>query len=163
MGRKHVAAHNSDKVDPVRLMVAAHELGHAAVWSATGMRVELIEVTGHGLRTQGTVQLANNARLSSAADCRSYLVGMLAGREAEDRWCTVTGTRPVADGCADDRRAFGYMYRRRRPWGVTETRAELRAQARQLVRQHWPTIARLAPRLARRGSLPTTALPTAPT
>ena len=147
-------------LDPVRLIVAAHELGHAVVWSVTGMRVESIEVTGRGLGTNGCVVLANRAHLSSAADCRSYLLGMLAGSEAENRWCGTTGTRPTVDGCAHDRREFGYMYRRRRPWGVTESRAALRTQARQLVRAHWPAIARLAPRLALRGSLPTDALPT---
>lgn len=147
------------ELDPVRLMVAAHELGHAVVFLVTGLRIESIQVTGHGRRTEGFVDVADNARLSSTADCRSYLLGMLAGREAGDRWCQVTGTGPFADGCAEDLRAFRYQYRRRRPWGVTESRAELRNQTRQLVRQHWPIIARLAPRLARRGSLPVTDLP----
>lgn len=148
----------AQELDPVRLMVAAHELGHAVVWSATGMRVESIAVTGHGRDTEGRVRLADRAHLSNAADCRGYLLGMLAGREAEIRWCEATSTRPIADGCAEDRREFGYMYRRRRQWGVTDTRAALRTQARHLVRAHWPTIARLTPRLAHRGSLPTTDL-----
>lgn len=155
MSRSTNTSTYAPELDPVRLMVAAHELGHAIVWSATGMRVEFIEVTGHGRATQGCVRLANRARLSSAADCRSYLVGMLAGHEAEIRWCAATDTRPIADGCAEDRREFAYMYRRRRQWGVTDARAALRTQARHLVRAHWPTIARLAPRLAHRGSLPT--------
>jgi hypothetical protein len=144
-------------LDPMRMMVAAHELGHAVVWLVTGTRVVSIEVTGRGRGTEGTVQLVASDRLTTVDDCRSYLLGILAGREAEDRWYQATDTRPVLDGCAHDRRAFDHI--NRRPWGVTESRAELRHQARQLVRQHWPTIARHAPRLARRGRLSVADLP----
>lgn len=149
----------TQELDEVRLMVAAHELGHAIVWTVTGMRVDAIKVTGHGRATEGTVSLADHARLRCTADCHSYLVGMLAGREAEILWCDATNTQPVADGCAQDLREFAYMYRRRRPWGVTESRAALRIQARRLVRVHWRSIVRLTPILARSGHLSPGRLP----
>lgn len=139
-----------DGIDPYRLVVAAHELGHLVGYQLAGLTIHEVRVLGEGDAAEGYVRLdPRGAR--GAHQARAYMVGLLAGRVAGVRWCELHGVAHRDDACTTDRT----LYRRFRTHPLVRDvpDAEFRAAAQQLVRTHWPRIARLAPRLARRGWL----------
>jgi hypothetical protein len=141
----------TDRVlDPLRLVVAAHELGHALTWAAAGMPIVKIWVDGYGEQAHGYVRL-DRKKLKDAAEARDYLVGMLAGRAADIRWCDEHGLTHHEYTCADDLASFRKS--RKHPWVRDIPDSEFYTAARIVVRQHWPQICRLAPRLSRHGSI----------
>jgi len=137
-------------LDPHRLTVSAHELGHAIAWSAAGMPIVDIWVKGHGEQAHGYVRL-DGRKLRDAAEARDYLVGMLAGRAASIRWCDEHGLTHHEHTCADDLASFRKS--RQHPWVRDIPDREFHAAARLVVRQHWPRIIRRAPQLSCRGSI----------
>lgn len=138
------------EIDPFRLHVAAHELGHMITWEVLGLAVKEALVWGHGTEAEGRVRL-NDQRLRNPAECRDYLFGLLAGREADIQWCRTTGRTFHPHTCSGDLKVFRAM--RKHQWVSDIPDAEFRANARGLVLTHWRRITRLAPVLARRGSL----------
>lgn len=136
-------------------MVAAHELGHVVACRAGGLPVREIKLSGRGSNTEGVV------RWHEPGGIEGYLAGLiarLAGRAADLRWCEETGTPNDSNGCSYDITEYRKM-RRAWPsaWGRIPSDRELRTAADRLVRRQWPRILRLAPQLALRGRLPSSA------
>lgn len=138
-------------IDPHRLVVAAHELGHAIVWAASGFTISEIWVKGHGDGVHGWVSLANpDDHYTPEGEC-GYQAGLLAAGEAERRWCDQVGMAFDGSGCRDD---YAKLRKRTRTkLGSQVRRSAARSEAQRLVRVHWKRIVRLAPTLAVRGSL----------
>lgn len=136
--------------DPQRLHVAHHELGHYTTWYALGFNIVEIRVQGHGEDTDGYVSLGR-PRLATPERVRAYLVGLLAGRESDLRYCTQTGAKFREYHSSSDLRVFRRLHRHR--WARDTTASELRAEACAAVRGNWDRIERLAVRLAERGTL----------
>lgn len=144
--------------DPYRLAVAAHELGHAIVWRAVGFDIDEIWVKGHGPAAHGHVWIVQNEdHIRTLTDEHGVQTGLLAGREAQIRWCAETGPAD-ADTSADQDMTL-YRRRRRTRLGRRVSRTAVRADARRLVRDHWHAITRLAPVLATTGHLAPRRLP----
>jgi len=138
--------------DPMRMLVAAHELGHAVAWDVAGIAVLSIEVSGWGRGTEGVVRIdRDNTVLRNTDDACGYLAGLLAGQVASLRWSEETRTPHPTHGCSYDLRLF--RLNRRSGYAAEVSPADARAAAHLVVRQQWPTILRLAPRLAARGRI----------
>jgi len=146
--RRHVVVAE----DPWRLHCAAHELGHMLVWQASGFEVHSIAVDGYGSDVQGWTRLTKAGKnLFDQQRCRDYLVGLLAGREADIQWARHSG-RPFRERHSKaDLKTFRQIHRHWWMRGVPVE--ELRDQARAAVLDQWSSIVRLAPRLAARGEL----------
>ena len=140
-------------LDPRRAHVAAHELGHLVVWERVpGARIVTVRVRGKGNNSDGYVEVDWPKHYDTPDMVRGYLVGMMAGREADLIWCELSGMRHYPDTCADDLAAVRKARRRHAPsrqW----TESELAREARTLVRARWGRILRLVPKLARTGHL----------
>ena len=138
-------------IDPHRLVVAAHELGHALTWHALGFLVDTIWIKGHGDSAHGEVMIdITKVKPWTYDHERDFHVGLLGGREAHQRWCDETGMPFLERHCAED---MAQLRRRRSELGGQTTPRAIRTSARQLVRSHWRRVVLLAPVLARRGSL----------
>lgn len=140
-----------DVFDPGRMMISAHELGHAVVWRDEKLPpATVIEVRGTGRTANGRVMLAGTGTVNERY-VRSILIGLLAGVAAGNRWREIHAPRLPADESAVDRCQL------RRWSSLPEARqlrvAELRAVAQQAVRHRWLEIARLTPVLAERGHI----------
>lgn len=136
------------EVDPMRRLVAAHELGHATVWNTAGIVVTSIWLRGRGRRTEGCVEIAK--RELDAEEWRGWLAGLLAGEVAGDRWCDLHRLRYPTE-CPWDMREFRWGMRQPLARGLTVV--ELRTEARRRVQVEWPRILRLGPQLASRGTV----------
>ncbi|SDD94892.1 hypothetical protein [Actinokineospora iranica] len=140
-------------LDPDRLNVAFHEIGHLTVWETLpGARVLAVKVTGKGNGTEGLVHM-RWPKNAPEID-RGYLVGRLAGSEADRLRCDQTGDRPDTAGWGHDMADFRRVRRQHEPsrqW----TEAELRAEARRLLLAQLPRAQRRALQLARYGHLHT--------
>ncbi|AHH98292.1 hypothetical protein [Kutzneria albida] len=138
--------------DPWRLHCAAHELGHMLVWQAFSFGIAGVTVTGFGDQVEGWTHLTDQGKnLTSPERCRLYLVGLLAGREADMRWARHS-RRPFQEKHSKwDLREFQRIHRH--PWVCDITVNVLRAQAHDAIACHWPQIVRMAPSLARKGSV----------
>jgi len=138
-------------IDPHRLRVAAHELGHYLAWQDAGITPAAIVVEGYGEEAHGHVE-TGRTRLTTTEQASAYLVGLLAGREAELIWCTKYGLRyhPHTFDTGDGPR-FRKLRRHKLVRAITD--GEFQSGAQRLVQGHWPRIERLAPRLALRGHL----------
>lgn len=139
------------RMDPDRLRVAAHELGHAFAWHvADCANPTAIRVHGRGVGAHGYVNVAAHVR--TVDDARCYLAGLLAGREADMRWCEENDLAHRAQTCSTDLANFRQQRRNYDLCRQVST-AEARALARRIVRTHWRQIVRLTPRLARAGRI----------
>lgn len=137
-------------IDPHRLIAAAHELGHYLIFTAAGIEVSEIRVIGRGSSAAGYVCVPPGQSLDEKQQ-RQLLVGGLAGRQADLRFCEQFGLPPQpAYTCASDMKI---VRRDRRQMQDSTWISTLRAEARRLVLKHWPHIVRRAPQLARRGTL----------
>ena len=139
------------EIDPELLLIATHELGHAIVWKAGGLHIKSIRVR-KGWCSNSAVELDLGKTTWTPETGRIYLVGMLAGREADAYWCEITGQRHNERHSADDMAAF-HRYRRQTTWAKGTPERPFRAEARAAVQEHWSTIERLAPQLASRGTV----------
>lgn len=135
--------------DPDRLICAAHELGHLVGFRAAGVPIAAIKIDGHGRHATGYVREAGIVHFPNAAAARHYLVALLAGKEAGLRWCD----RYDLDYGNRDDIDLRFFHQDRARWRITLSESRGRTLARRLVDQQWPTITRLAPRLAERGRL----------
>lgn len=142
----------TDDPDPWRLGVAIHELGHWFAWKdLPGTRIVRVRVTGTGRDAEGRVTVKWPTNDAGATD-RGYLVGLLAGAEADRLHHERTGHPLRRDGWAHDLKAFTDCRRAHAPsrrW----SESELRRDAHRLVLARWHEIQKLAPRLARTGRL----------
>ena len=125
---------------------AAHELGHALVDLAGGLDVTSITVdrrTGHGLCSVGTFDWNNPKYL------HAWLIGCVAGFEAEDRWC-----RQHRSGRAERKnsRTDFRNFREHAP-AIDLSEAAARAIARRRLDKVWRRVENLVPRLAEHGRL----------
>lgn len=149
------------KNDPHRLVAAAHELGHAIAWRASGLDIAEIWIKGRGTATHGHVWLVQtDTEIRTLDDELAVQAGLLAGRIAQELWCDRTNVA-IPFSCADDETL--YRARRRTPLGHQVSRTAARTAARSLVRARWSAITRLAPVLARAGRLSPDRLPTCST
>jgi hypothetical protein len=138
-------------LDPRRLEVAAHELGHLIAYQHAGLAVRAIRITGRGEDARGAVRLdPRGAR--TAEQARGYLVGLLAGRVAALRWCHEHGPQFREHVARTDRALYREF--RRHPWVREVPDAHFQAAAHDLIHAHWSHITRQASRLAREGRLP---------
>ena len=138
--------------DPWRLHCAAHELGHHVVWTQLGFEVTQVAVTGRGRDVEGQTRLSDGAKnLTSPDRCRDYLIGLLAGREADIRWARHTGRRYRE--CHSQGDLAVYRQVRRHEWVRDLSDRQLRDQAKRLVAAEWARIVRLTPQLARDGHI----------
>ncbi len=139
-------------IDPHRLLIAAHELGHALTWHALGFTVDEIWIKGHGRSAHGYVWLdITKAKPWTVRHERDYHIGLFGGREAQQRWCEDHNIPFDEYACAEDMAI--HRKRRRTRLGGQVHPGEAKAEARRLVRAHWRRIVHLAPSLATRGSL----------
>jgi hypothetical protein len=138
--------------DPWRLHCAAHELGHHLTWTALGFSTRSVHVTGSGDNVEGETRLTNEGNnLDTPQRCRDYLVGLLAGREADILWARHAG-RPFRERhSASDLKVYRKI--RRHAWAKDTSDHQFRTEATRLVRAHWNQIVRLAPQLAESGRL----------
>lgn len=140
----------TEAVDHTRMVAAAHEVGHLVGLRLAGQQVTAVRVIGHGTHAYGYVHA--DITIADREQGRAVLVATLAGGMAGATWCERHGlTQPGTGACSTDMTI--YRRYRRSPLLRDLGHGELRASARRLVRQHWREIERLAPRLARRGSL----------
>lgn len=144
-------------IDPARLSAAAHELAHYLTFRDADIQISEVRVYGRGDNAAGHVLIAQDR--FDGPQARALLIGSLAGRQGDLMWCDELGWPHVPEHtCAGDMRIYRRQYREIRKIrhdlqikGITD--GALRADARRQVRQHWPRIVRLTPKLARRGSL----------
>jgi hypothetical protein len=135
--------------DPHRLAVSAHEAGHAVIWKAAGFTIVDLWVTGHGPRAHGYTEL-DGKKCATADEFAAYLVGLLAGREAEARWCDANRLRvDLDDHCAIDMKRFRKGRKERGVRHITDD--QFKDRAAKLVIDNWRKIETLAPRLCERG------------
>jgi hypothetical protein len=139
-------------IDLYRLQVATHELGHLVAWERLpGARIVAVRVYGRGVNTEGHVEV--DWPTAAPELDHGYLVGLLAGREADRIFTNHHPDFPYSDrGAAHDLNLLRRIRRNHTPsrqW----TEHRLRTDAARLVRAHWDRIQRLAPYLARRGHL----------
>jgi hypothetical protein len=137
-------------IDPQRLCVAAHELGHYIAWRKAGIRIKSIRVAGTGTSVAGNVHIGRQ-KLGSPKQAHAYLVGILAGPEADQRWCQHNGLTVHQHTWAADMDSFAEC--RKHEWTRRTPDIEFRAAARRLVAANWREVVRLAPQLAQRGHL----------
>ncbi|HEY3482023.1 MAG TPA: hypothetical protein VGL02_24265 [Streptomyces sp.] len=144
-------------LDPDRLIAAAHEVAHALGFAAAGVPVTEIKVYGRGADAAGHVFVPGGIEVTNL---RGFAVAHFAGRAADLRWCDEHDLPPAPERtCATDMRLVRDFIRDagRHAKAQGEKFApgwgSLRNEAHRFVCAHWPTIARLAPRLARTGSL----------
>lgn len=138
--------------DVERHVVAAHELGHALAFREAGQTISEIRVMGHGASVEGYTDLSNSV-INGIEQGVAFLVAILAGRAAGERWCEINDyTRPGPAACRTDRRLYAKV-RREHPELAPFTTAKVMPRARKLVRARWRQIERLGPRLAARGTV----------
>lgn len=137
-------------LDTQRLRVAAHELGHFLAWQQADMQITDVWVRGHGPDATGRVELSGRG-CRDATQAHAYLVGLLAGRAADKRWCAQHDLEHDPAHSRGDLREF--RHQRRHPWVRDLSDADLAADADHLVRAEWRHIERLTPALARQGHL----------
>ena len=137
--------------DPYRRAVAAHELGHAYAWSSAGFIIVSITITGDGPHAYGYVELDGEENTTTEEN-RAYLVGLLAGRVAEEKWCKAAGLRVDLDyrSRVDMER---YRKARREPAMRGISDRMFRSAAVKLVDKHWKKIQSGVPTLSTRGSI----------
>jgi hypothetical protein len=142
-------------IDPYRLIAAAHEIAHALGFAAAGVLVTEIEVHGRGESVGGSVFVPGNAVVN---DLRAFGMAHLAGRAADLRWCDEHGLARLPERtCAADSKELRLFMREAKH---TQSLGSVRRDAERFVRANWSRITRLAPRLATRGRLSPTTLPT---
>lgn len=139
-------------LDPQRLHIAHHELGHWIAWNAyPTVGTKDIQVWGYGRNAEGHVTPGTDGRLRNQQQCRDFLIGLLAGREADAYYCTRAGIRFNPTHSKADLRAFRRIHKHE--WVRDVAATEFRTLAREIVHANWSHIVRLAPTLARRGHL----------
>lgn len=139
-----------DGDDPDRQRAAAHELGHTFVWKAYGFPVVRTEITGHGHQVGGGTILGKH-RLPNTGRAHKFLIGLLAGGEAERLWCELNAVRYSERSEEGDMEHFQGFCRDNPTLRVNVRR--LRGIAGQVVRRRWEQIERLIPELAAHGKL----------
>lgn len=139
-------------VDLYRLDVAVHELAHWFAWNACGFGISprKVQVYGRGEGAGGRVHIGRR-KARDESQARGYLVGLLAGREADLRSRQETGREFYEYTCRGDLVSFQEL--RTHEWTVGVSDAEYRRAARDLVNARWAEITGLALRLAERGRL----------
>lgn len=145
---------SQEKLDPRRLLVAAHELGHVVAMRAAHIGITEVRVGGHGERVYGFVRPNNSddeAAIQDPHRARACLATHLAGYYAESAWCKRHGLPFNASASDADVRVFNKRRKHAALTGVTTD--QIKADARRLVRAQWGYILRNAPKLARRGWL----------
>jgi hypothetical protein len=143
-------------IDPQLLLVASHELAHAIAFRIAGVDVYEIRVKGHGATAQGYVHVPD-PDCGDVTTLRRYLAAVLAGNEASLRWCDENEFAFHHTSSSEDIDAVRQL--RRTPTGKRIPYAAITADARRIVRSHWPAITRLAPVLARAGRISPSRLP----
>lgn len=158
-----------DGVTAGRMQVAVHELGHLTVWErldGTVKHVRLWTTLLGDLRGEVAMRWPSTHTQDAY---RGYLVGLVAGDEADHLWQARTGLPVDPLGARADlrefRRALAALHKpdpslpaREQREHARQLRAEwsatdLRAQARRQCQAAWPTMLRRAEQLARRGRL----------
>jgi len=142
-------------LDPHRLMIALHEVGHLIVWQALpGVRITDVALTGKGSlwSVKGHVSVDWTGAADTEEVGHGYLVGLLAGHAADRIRCEHTGDQIDTSGCADD-----FHHYRRARWNHKPSRqwsrATILADARRALLANLPRLHRDALRLARTGRL----------
>lgn len=140
----------SNPTEKIRLLVAAHELGHALVWKAAGFEVVELRVSGSE-RVRGWTGL-DGREMKTVQETADYLTGILAGKIAGDRWCDENRIPLRAhDSCDFDQDQYRAVLKD--PLAVSLRDVDLRRAARERVHDLWSKIERHAPQLAERGTL----------
>jgi hypothetical protein len=150
-------------IDPDRLIAAAHEVAHALGFAAAGVAVTEIKVYGRGASAAGHVYVPGG---TTVTNLRGFAVAHFAGRAADLRWCEAHELPPAPERtCATDMQLVREFLREVKRQGekFAPGWGSLRSEAGRFVRAQWPTITRLAPRLARTGSLSPDRFPLADT
>ncbi|MGW7537802.1 hypothetical protein [Amycolatopsis sp. NPDC054798] len=141
--------------DPDRLATAAHEIAHALAFGAAHVSLGEIRVFGRGNGAHGHVTLDGEVRIDKG-NARMFAIAHYAGRAGSLRWRETHGMNPYDEHrCATDMKFAREFFREARKEGIPLNTAQsgLRRDADRFVRTHWRIICRLAPVLARAGSL----------
>jgi hypothetical protein len=136
--------------DPIRLVIAAHELGHAILWDNAGFTITSIRIRDTGPRTRGFVEL-DGGEMTSVSETRNYLAGVLAGKIAGQRMAGLSNLGPGVQSCSFDEE--NYRKQMKDPLAASLRDCDIRAEAERKVTAHWPRIHALAHLLAERGTL----------
>lgn len=138
-------------IDPQRLVIAAHELGHAIVWRASGFTIREIWIKGRGDSAHGWCGLTDaNAHHTPQGEL-GYQAGLLGAAEAQHRWCSETGVPFDENACRED--YTNLRTRAKDQLGRQIKRSAATAEARRIIRANWRRIVLLTPKLAAHGSL----------
>jgi hypothetical protein len=132
------------ELDPELLTAAAHEVGHAVLARAYGITVISIEIDPANYSGMTVRDLDFSYDDCSPAQLRIGLYGDVAGFEGERLWCARHGGQANKSCATTDLRQFA-AYRCRAGLAL----GQAQHQARLVLRQHWPTVERLTPKLAR--------------
>lgn len=135
------------------LHAAHHELGHMFAFQAAQIPLSQIRVYQDGrggVKTADGEAWTNNKRreFASTEEGRAYLAAILAGSEADRRWCDQNRLEYFESWSKSDMERFHAL--RRHPLTRHLSTSEIRADARRVVRANWARITRLAPKLARK-------------
>lgn len=138
-------------LNPARLVVAAHELGHGLVWHTADFPVGKLWIRGDDDDSmRGFTELGGNT-ISSTERMVEYLVGLLAGHIAGERWRDEYRVRGRMHSNVGDEDTYRQMMRHDISKPIR--RNEVVRIAERAVTTHWCDIERLAPLLAERGTL----------
>jgi hypothetical protein len=133
------------------VQVAAHELGHWEVWKGLpGARVVRVRIWGSPTNPEGHTEMDWSR---AGEDCdRGFLVGLLAGEEADKLWARATHRPRMRSGSSHDMAAFRDVRRKHKPsrqW----SESHLRSEAQRLLIARWDDLVQRVPKLARTGHL----------
>jgi hypothetical protein len=142
----------SDDIDPDRLRCAFHELGHVIGWRHAGITIKRVRVTGQGKHADGEV-ITGRQYMATVEQAEKYLIGLLAGPEAEIMWCALNKVRYQEHTAEGDMETLRKWRRNNPHFPKAITTTKLCRAARSLVQAKWSEIEQLAPRLASRGRL----------
>jgi hypothetical protein len=138
-------------LNPARLVVAAHELGHGLIWKAADFPVGSLWIRGESDDwMRGATEMGGNL-IRDTEHMAEYLVGLLAGHIAGERWRDEYRVRERMHGNVGDEATYRQMMRA--DMSQPLRRADLTLTAQRAVSVHWGEIERLAPLLAERGTL----------
>lgn len=130
------------------LLGAAHEIGHVVSAVHHDIHVPCVVYDPTELTGVTTLDLPDDEAQFTAHQWRAWLVGCMAGWEAEVMWAARHGGRVSRRTCQAD---FANFRKDRRRIGLSQSAA--RYAARSIVRSSWPDVERLVPQLAREGRL----------
>lgn len=139
--------------DESRMIVAAHEMGHAVVWRRLGFRVGGIVIRGRGRKAQGWVDLEDMSFTGTrdVEQLRRFLAGLVIGWSTVERWCDQQRLRVPDFGMRFDAEQYVH-WTTHHPLGRQIDRGDVQRFGERTLGEVWSLVERHAPTLYERGS-----------